>query len=86
MQTEIKKWGNSAAVRLPAKALAQAGLDISSSIEIVVLDGEIILKPVKQSGEYSLDDLLAVSPESAFELDDADNAWIGDKPKGKEHL
>ena len=86
MQAEIKKWGNSAAVRLPAKVLAQAGLEVDSSIQIVVVNGEIILKPVQQPEEYTLDDLLSASPKSAFELNDEDNNWLNDTPKGQELL
>lgn len=44
MQSEIKRWGNSAAVRLPSKILAQAKLDVSSSISIEVTDGKIVIE------------------------------------------
>ncbi|MFK0574115.1 AbrB/MazE/SpoVT family DNA-binding domain-containing protein [Endozoicomonas sp.] len=86
MQTEIKKWGNSAAVRLPAKVLAMAGLEVESSIEILVINGEIILKPVRQDEEYSLEDLLSASPDKSFDLDDDDKRWLNDTPKGEELL
>ncbi|WP_257263872.1 AbrB/MazE/SpoVT family DNA-binding domain-containing protein [Endozoicomonas sp. ONNA2] len=88
MQTEIKKWGNSAAVRLPAKALAQAGIEINSSVEIVAVDGEIILKPIANpTDEYTLDDLLAIGPDNAFDLqDDEDREWLNDDPGGQEML
>ena len=41
MQSEIKRWGNSAAVRLSSKILAQAKLDVSSPISIDVKAGRI---------------------------------------------
>jgi antitoxin MazE len=44
MQSEIKRWGNSAAVRLPSKILAQAKLDISSPISIAVKAGKIVIE------------------------------------------
>lgn len=44
MQTEIKRWGNSAAVRLPSKILAQANLDITSPISIEVKEGKIVIE------------------------------------------
>ncbi|MGD0958594.1 MAG: AbrB/MazE/SpoVT family DNA-binding domain-containing protein [Methylomonas sp.] len=34
MQTEIKKWGNSAVVRLPATMLAQLKLEVGSTVEL----------------------------------------------------
>lgn len=47
MQTEIKRWGNSAAVRLPSKILNQANLDVSSAISITVKSGAIVIEAVK---------------------------------------
>jgi antitoxin MazE len=44
MQSEIKRWGNSAAVRLPSKILTQAKLDVSSLISIEVRDGKIVIE------------------------------------------
>ena len=44
MQTEIKRWGNSAAVRLPSQLLSQAKLSIGSAIHIEVAKGTIIIK------------------------------------------
>lgn len=87
MQTEIKKWGNSAAVRLPAKVLAQAGMDINSNVEIVAVDGEIILKPIANpTDEYTLDDLLAIGPDDAFDLHDEDREWLNSETRGQEIL
>jgi len=36
MRSEIKRWGNSAAIRLPRGILAEARLDVSSSVTVVV--------------------------------------------------
>ena len=44
MQSEIKRWGNSAAVRLPSKILTQAKVDVSSLISIEVRDGKIVIE------------------------------------------
>ncbi len=44
MQSEIKRWGNSAAVRLSSKILAQANLDVSSPISIDVKAGKIVIE------------------------------------------
>ncbi|MCL7462571.1 AbrB/MazE/SpoVT family DNA-binding domain-containing protein [Pseudomonas sp. NW5] len=49
MQTEIKRWGNSAAIRLPGKILAQAQLDVSSPVSIEVLEGKIVIGALKPS-------------------------------------
>ena len=86
METEIKRWGNSASVRLPAKVLTKAGLEVGSSIEIEAQEGEIIIKPVCSQQDYSMDELLSASPASAFSMDDEDQAWLDDKPQGQELL
>lgn len=46
MQTEIKRWGNSAAVRLSSKILAAASLGVNSPITIEVKGKKIIIEPV----------------------------------------
>lgn len=49
MQSEIKRWGNSAAVRLSTRVLAQANLDVSSPISIRVKAGKIVIEGVKKA-------------------------------------
>ncbi len=43
MKTQLRAWGNSRAVRLPAKAIEMAGLTEDDELEVVAEDGEIIL-------------------------------------------
>lgn len=45
MQALINKWGNSAAVRIPASILADTGLSVHSTITIEVREGKIIIAP-----------------------------------------
>tara|TARA_B100000745_G_scaffold176641_1_gene115635 strand:- start:57 stop:317 length:261 start_codon:yes stop_codon:yes gene_type:complete len=47
MKTTIKRWGNSAAVRLPKEILEQAKLSVSSPIRIDVKDEKIVIKPLQ---------------------------------------
>lgn len=52
MQTEIKRWGNSAAVRLSSKLLAATQLEINSLISIKIEDNKIIIQAAsEQSGK-----------------------------------
>ncbi len=46
MLSDVKKWGNSAAVRLPSKVLAAAGLDVGAPISIEVVDNKVIIEPL----------------------------------------
>jgi len=46
MLSKVKKWGNSAAVRLPSKVLAAAGLDAGAPISIEVVDHKVIIESI----------------------------------------
>ena len=41
MRVEVRKWGNSAAVRLPAPALKDAGMQVGQSLELRVEEGRL---------------------------------------------
>lgn len=48
MQTEIGKWGNSMALRIPAEMVRQSGLTLGTKAEMIFEDGWIKIKPIKQ--------------------------------------
>lgn len=48
MQSEIKRWGNSGAVRLTSRILAQASLAISSPIQIHAERGRIVIEAASE--------------------------------------
>ena len=54
----LQKWGNSAAVRLPAEMLKQLGMKIGDSLETEIRDNELIVRAVS-CPRYQLADLLA---------------------------
>lgn len=83
MRTKIKKWGNSAALRLPAATLARAGLEVNSPVEIDAVDGKLIVSAVK-SPQYTLDQLLAECPSRKMALSDEDRQWLESEPTGEE--
>lgn len=58
MQTVIKKWGNSAALRLPAAILEGASLKLDAAVEISVVEGRIVIEAAKRE-PVDLDSLLA---------------------------
>lgn len=58
METAIKKWGNSAAIRIPSKIFEDAKLNFDQVLNIAVEDGHVVLKPV-YNHRYVLDDLLS---------------------------
>jgi len=87
MQSEIKRWGNSAAVRLPTKLLAEACLDVSAPISLEVQDGKIVIEALPQATPPALklpfseaELLKGLTPETAHadELADVYGAEIGE--------
>jgi antitoxin MazE len=57
MNTVIRKWGNSPALRLPIAVLKEAGYQLEQKVELVVSKGRIIIQPF-QKIEYDLDSLV----------------------------
>ena len=83
MRTEIKKWGNSAALRLPAATLAKAGLEVNSPVEIEAAEGKLVVSAVNVP-QYNLAELLAQCPPKKIALTDEDKRWLESEPVGKE--
>lgn len=64
METRVKKWGNSLALRIPRPLAAKVGLKDDSLVELSLLDGKLVITP-RVEPELSLADLLAqVSEEN----------------------
>jgi antitoxin MazE len=57
MKATIKKWGNSAAVRIPSSVLRAMHLDLDEVVEVREEAGRIVIEPIRQK-TYKLDDLL----------------------------
>ena len=57
MKATVKKWGNSAAVRIPAAVMEAMHLDLDQVVEVREEEGRIVIEPVRQK-TYVLDDLL----------------------------
>ena len=57
MQTTIKKWGNSLALRIPKLFAINANLKINKTVDISIDKGSIIITPINKK-EYSLEELL----------------------------
>ena len=46
MRAVVKKWGNSASVRIPAAVLKAANLCLDESIDVHEESGRIVIEPV----------------------------------------
>lgn len=78
MQTKIKKWGNSLALRIPKSFALNAKLRQNELVDISLDKEKIIITPIGEK-EYSLDELL--EGVSADNLHDEFDTGI---PVGKE--
>jgi antitoxin MazE len=58
VETRVKKWGNSLALRIPKPLAAEVGLDDNSLVELSLVDGKLIITPGVEP-ELQLADLLA---------------------------
>ncbi len=58
MRVIVKKWGNSAAVRIPTGIMQAAGLDLEQAVEITEQRGQIVIRPI-HTDKVDLGQLLA---------------------------
>ena len=70
MRATIRKWGNSAAVRMSAAVMEEARLEIDQAVDIRVEAGRVVIEPLVAS-EFTLDALLAgVTRDNLHEEED----------------
>ncbi|MCI0637712.1 MAG: AbrB/MazE/SpoVT family DNA-binding domain-containing protein [Gemmataceae bacterium] len=63
MTTQIGKWGNSLAVRIPGIYAKELDLEEGAELEVSCVDGGLLLRPRKH--HYKLEELLAqIKPEN----------------------
>lgn len=80
METRIKRWGNSLALRIPGPLAKEIDLRENAPVQLVLQDGRLIIVPLREP-QYSLDALLArVTQENLHgEVDtgavSGDEAW-----------
>jgi antitoxin MazE len=58
MQVLVKKWGNSASVRIPAAVMEAAKLSLDQPVDIREEAGRVIIEPIPEPA-FSLAELLA---------------------------
>jgi antitoxin MazE len=77
MQTQIGKWGNSLAVRIPGTYARDLDLKEGMELDVAVVEGGILLRP--RRAEYTLEELVnQITPENLH----GETDW--GKPVGRE--
>lgn len=64
MQVLVKKWGNSASVRIPAAIMEAAHLNLDDAVDVREEGGRIVVEPIRPKA-YDLAQLLAgITPDN----------------------
>lgn len=70
MRVQVKKWGNSASVRIPASVMAAASLQLDQAVDVREEDGRVVIEPLRTPAN-DLDALLSRMTPDTFP-DDVD--------------
>ena len=57
MKVLVRKWGNSASVRIPASVMAAAKIGLDQAVDVREEQGRIVAEPIRQA-EYVLAELI----------------------------
>lgn len=80
----IKKWGNSLAARIPKAIAGMINLKEDQTVTIEAQKGQIVITPVQEKKEYTIDELLNQCDPEAVVLDKEDRKWLNADLVGKE--
>ena len=70
MKVTVKKWGNSAAIRIPAAVMQAMHLDLDEVVDMREEQGRIIIEPIRQKA-YELRSLLkGITPKNQHQAAD----------------
>ena len=58
MQTNIVKWGNSLALRVPAAMARDLDINEGAQVELIVENGNLVMSPLRPKPVFNLDALL----------------------------
>jgi antitoxin MazE len=64
MRAVIRKWGNSAAIRIPGAVLEAGRLQVDSEVELRAQRGKLVIEPVRRPDESLADLLERIRPDN----------------------
>ena len=76
MRSEIQKWGNSLAVRIPKAFAKEIGVDHQSAVDITVADGQLVVSPLG-APPFNLEKLLQGVTEENLHSEVGTGAFTG---------
>lgn len=68
METRVKKWGNSLALRIPKPLAVEIGLENDSPVNLLLVDGKLVITPAARS-KFNLEALLAQVTEGNLHIE-----------------
>ena len=77
MKSQIGRWGNSLALRIPKYIADELALSINDEVDCRIEQGQLMVRPVQKCPKYTLSQLLSQDLEPEAEID-----W--GKPTGNE--
>jgi antitoxin MazE len=77
MKSQIGRWGNSLAVRIPKFIADELSLGVNDEVDCRLEKGQLIIEPIQKFPKYTLAELLSQELEFEPEID-----W--GKPVGEE--
>lgn len=73
MVLQVKRWGNSLAVRLPRTIAAEAGVTEGTPVEVTAAGGVVRIEKVTERPAYRLEELVrGITPRNRHELAEPD--------------
>jgi antitoxin component of MazEF toxin-antitoxin module len=85
MRVTVKKWGNSAAMRIPAAVMQATHLHLDEVVDVREEGGRIVIEPVRQRPRYTLEELVAKC-DARKPRPREDQEWLEAPPVGREAL
>ncbi|MDE1148734.1 MAG: AbrB/MazE/SpoVT family DNA-binding domain-containing protein [Azospirillaceae bacterium] len=64
MRVTVKKWGNSASVRIPVAIMEAVGLEIDATVDIREDGNRIVIEPVAKDTDDLADLVAGITPEN----------------------
>lgn len=78
METRVKRWGNSLALRIPKLLAEEVGLEDDSPVELSLVDGKLVIAPMAEP-VFRLEDLLAQVTEKNLHREVDTGAVMGNE-------
>jgi antitoxin MazE len=78
MLVRVKKWGNSASIRIPSSLMTSVALKLDQVVDLSAENGNLVIKPVAKAS-YNLDDMLAQMSPDTFQDDVDFGPPVGDE-------